>query len=113
VPAAIRFVSCEPLLEELGDLDLTGIAWTIIGGESGSKARPFALEWGERLAKRARAAGAAVFWKQLGAYVVSEGRMTDDGVWAWRAGLKDRHGGDMAEWPAHLRHREFPRPAVT
>ena len=45
VPAAMRFVSCEPLLEGLPDIDLTDIDWAIVGGESGSEARPFDIEW--------------------------------------------------------------------
>src|SRR6185312_10567507 len=40
IPAKIRFLSCEPLLEDLGELDLSGIHWVIVGGESGAKARP-------------------------------------------------------------------------
>lgn len=92
----------------MGIVDLSDISWTIIGGESGSKARPFAIEWGERLADRARRAGSKVFWKQLGAHVVSEHRVDDEGRWAWRAGLRDSHGGDPAEWPERLRIREWP-----
>ena len=104
VPARVRFVSAEPLLEDLGDVDLTWINWVIIGGESGPSARPFAIEWGERLAARSRNAGAAVFWKQLGSNPVEP---DVDGSWI-RIALKDRHGGDMSEWPADLTAREFP-----
>lgn len=111
IPARIHFVSAEPLLEDLGLVDLSGVDLTIIGGESGPKARPFAIEWGERLAKRARQFGSHVFWKQLGSYVVSVDRRTPDGQWAWRAGLADSHGGDMSEWPEHLRVREWPEMA--
>jgi protein gp37 len=45
VPAAVRFLSCEPLLSPLGRLDLTGIGWVIAGGESGKGARPMDLDW--------------------------------------------------------------------
>src|SRR5947209_9031445 len=44
-PAAIRFLSVEPLLENLGEIDLTGISWVIVGGESGPGARPIEKEW--------------------------------------------------------------------
>src|SRR6478735_9417786 len=44
-PAAVRFLSVEPLLEDLGEVDLTGIHWVIVGGESGHGARPLAAEW--------------------------------------------------------------------
>jgi protein gp37 len=47
--ATIRFLSCEPLLEDLGQLDLTDIDWIIVGGESGPKARPMELEWNKQL----------------------------------------------------------------
>lgn len=44
-PAAVRFLSIEPLLEDLGEIDLTGIDWVIVGGESGPGARPMRVEW--------------------------------------------------------------------
>lgn len=52
VPAVCRFLSVEPLLEDLGELDLTGISWAIIGGESGHKARPFRVEWAQSILRR-------------------------------------------------------------
>lgn len=108
VPAAVRFLSIEPLLEDLGEIDLTGIHWVLVGGESGHDARPCAVEWIERIVAQCRRAGVPVFVKQLGAYVVSEERMLD-GNWAWRAGLADRKGGDMDEWWSdQLRVREWP-----
>src|SRR5437667_2739371 len=48
-PAAVRFLSIEPLLEDLGPLDLTGIHWAIVGGESGPGARPMQLRWVEAI----------------------------------------------------------------
>src|SRR4051812_5204341 len=65
-PAAVRFLSVEPLLEDLGDLDLTGIHWVIVGGESGHGARPLAAEWVRSLRDRCRAAGVDFFFKQWG-----------------------------------------------
>jgi protein gp37 len=105
VPAAVRFMSGEPLLEDLGDIDLTGIRWVIIGGESGAKARPFAIEWGRRLAAQASAVGAATFWKQLGARPIARN--------GYRLDLADGHGGDMAEWPEEVpRVRDWPAVAA-
>jgi len=88
-PAAVRFLSLEPLLGPLPSLDLTGIGWVIVGGESGPGARPMQLEWAADIVGRARAAGAAVFVKQLGS----------------------RHGRrhhDIDTFPTELQIREYP-----
>jgi protein gp37 len=66
VPAAVRFVSAEPLLGPLGDLDLTGIDWLIAGGESGPGCRPMDPAWVEGLHDACRAAEVAFFFKQWG-----------------------------------------------
>jgi protein gp37 len=116
-PAAVRFLSCEPLL---GPVDLLkavipmgserghgltasyvhtggccvrfhGIDWVIVGGESGPGARPMALEWARSLVEQCSDAETPVFVKQLGS---AHGRSK---------------GGDMATWPAELRVREWPR----
>jgi len=65
-PAALRFLSVEPLLEDLGDFDLTGLHWMIVGGESGHGARPLAKEWVSALRDRCAAAGVRFFFKQWG-----------------------------------------------
>ena len=65
-PAAVRFLSVEPLLEDLGAIDLTGIHWVIVGGESGAGARPMQKEWVENLRDRCESAGVAFFFKQWG-----------------------------------------------
>lgn len=65
-PAAVRFLSVEPLLEDLGDFDLSGIHWVIVGGESGHGARPLAAEWVRSVRDRCRAAGVDFFFKQWG-----------------------------------------------
>ena len=52
IPAKIHFLSCEPLLESLGTLELTGIEWVIVGGESGQSARPMKEEWVIEIKKR-------------------------------------------------------------
>jgi protein gp37 len=65
-PASVRFLSVEPLLENLGPLDLTGIHWMIVGGESGHGARPLAPEWVRSLRDQCQIAGIPFFFKQWG-----------------------------------------------
>lgn len=64
--AKVRFLSCEPLLEELGTIDLTGIHWVIVGGESGPKARPMRKQWVVSLQNECIRQNAAFFFKQWG-----------------------------------------------
>jgi len=66
IPAKVRFVSFEPLIEDLGRVNLTGIRWVIIGGESGANPRPMNPEWAASLIGQAHTQGAAVFFKQQG-----------------------------------------------
>jgi protein gp37 len=68
VSSSVRFVSAEPLLEDLGVVDLTGIHWVIVGGESGPKARPMKHEWVLNLKDQCDAQGAAFFFKQWGGW---------------------------------------------
>lgn len=68
VSAKIRFLSVEPLLENLGDLDLTEIHWVIVGGESGAKARPMQKEWVEDIRIQCEEAEVAFFFKQWGGW---------------------------------------------
>jgi protein gp37 len=93
-PAAVRFISAEPLLGPLPSLDLTGIDWLIAGGESGPGSRPMDLDWVRDLIVRCRESGTAPFVKQLGALQTS--------------GPKDKKGGDWSTWPDDLRVREYP-----
>ena len=65
-PAAIRFLSIEPLLEDLGKIDLTSIDWVIVGGESGPGARPMHKEWVESIMVQCAEAGVPFFFKQWG-----------------------------------------------
>lgn len=100
----------------------------IVGGESGPQARPFDIEWARTTVRDCRAAGVPVFVKQLGAK--AHDRLSDDSGWITKTlaqwpemtrfhtkhpgqllhqiELIDRKGGDMSEWPADLRVREFP-----
>ena len=66
VPASVRFLSCEPLLGPMDSLNLEGIAWVIVGGESGPGARPMKPEWVESILKHCRQAKVAFFFKQWG-----------------------------------------------
>jgi len=104
--ARIRFLSIEPLLEPLGPLNLTGIHWGIIGGESGPGARQCSLDWIEGVAAQFRYQDVPVFVKQLGSKPVD-----------WNPSLgeyelypvRDHKGGNIAEFPVSLKIRQFPR----
>ena len=68
VPARVRFLSVEPLLEDLGPLDLRGIDWVIVGGESGPAARRMREEWALSVRDQCQAAGVAFTFKQRSAW---------------------------------------------
>lgn len=70
VPAYIRFASLEPLLEDLGTLNLNGIHWVIVGGESGPKARPMKQEWVLNIKRQCEEQHSAFFFKQWGRWGV-------------------------------------------
>ena len=88
IPAAVRFLSIEPLLEDLGDINLTDIDWVIVGGESGPRCRPSDPDWFRSLAQQCKASGSAYFMKQMG-------------------GVRDKRG-NLDDLPDDLRIREFP-----
>lgn len=96
VPATVRFLSVEPLLGPLPDLDLTGIHQVILGGESGPDARPLQLAWVRDVRDQCRKAGVAFYCKQLGS------------AWAEARGAHDHKGADPNEMPRDLRIREHP-----
>lgn len=96
VPASVRFLSCEPLLELLPELPLTGIDWLIVGGESGPGAREMRREWALDLLAQCRTAGVAFFFKQTGT------------VLAASLGIYGKGGHDLTGVPSTLRVREFP-----
>lgn len=135
IPAKVRFLSCEPMLEAIDlakacdwgsafDGGLPGIHWVICGGESGPGARPFCTEWAWELLLQCRRAGVRFFTKQLGSLPITSNanalEWPEETVFAddlldteWAAGgsvkLADKKGGDMAEWPEELKVQEFPR----
>lgn len=111
IQPGIKFLSIEPLHEEV-DLNLNDfvdmghkvkdlIDWVIVGAESGHdtgayRYRPCNLKWIEKIVDDCKEAGIPVFVKQLGTYLSKELK------------LRDRHGGDIDEFPEHLKIREFP-----
>ncbi len=131
-PAAVRFVSYEPALEDLESVDLEEIDWLIVGGESGPGARPFDISWARNTVHQCAAAGVACFVKQLGPQPYDSACDQRDDYWPGepfkpdcRYGavkafpgrekeyalshiLKSRKGGDMSEWPEDIRVRQFP-----
>jgi protein gp37 len=68
VPARVRFLSVEPLLEDLGEIELRGIHWVIVGGESGPRARRMDPAWVHQIKRQCDAAGVAFFFKQWGGW---------------------------------------------
>lgn len=77
-PARIRFLSIEPLLEHIGPINLAGINWVIVGGESGPGARPMNIQWVRDIHVQCKRTGVAFFFKQWGGVRKSEtGRALD------------------------------------
>jgi protein gp37 len=106
-------LSIEPQLEDLGELDLREFDWVICGGESGTKARPFHVEWAESILQQCRRYDVPFWLKQLGAagfYQGVELKLTDinkNGI-----PYMSRSGENWDRWPASLQHlkiREEPR----
>lgn len=93
--ARVKFISFEPLIGDVGVVDLHGIDWVIIGGESGAGARPCEEHWMHKIAVQASLAGAKVFVKQLGS------------VLAKQLGVSGK-GDDPNDLPRDLRIQEFP-----
>ncbi len=79
-PATVRFLSIEPLLGHLGELDLDGIAWVIVGGESGPKARELRLEWVRDIRDRCASEDVPFFFKQWGGPTPKAGGRELEGV---------------------------------
>lgn len=82
IPAAVKFLSCEPLLGSLADLDLEGIDWVIAGGESGPNYRVMDIEWARAIRDNCQAAGVPFFFKQWGGRAPkAKGRELDGRTW--------------------------------
>ena len=119
-PAAVRFISAEPLLGPINIspgsrfAHMSWLDWVIVGGESGRKARPCNVKWVLDIVKQCRDSLVPCFVKQLGSKPVEAGDKNDpwmsvessDGTRS--LGLHSSKGGDIDEWPEHLRVREFP-----
>jgi protein gp37 len=97
VSAPVRWVSAEPLLGPLHGLDLAGIDWLVVGGESGRGARRMDPGWARELRDRCTEAGVAFFFKQAGAVLARE----------W--GCTHSAGADLEEVPSEFRVRQYPR----
>jgi len=81
-PAGVRFLSIEPLIGSMGELDLTGLDWVIVGGESGPGARPMHANWVREIRDQCTAASVAFFFKQWGGLrPKSGGRELDGREW--------------------------------
>ena len=97
--ATVRFLSIEPLLGPIGEVDLTGIDWVIVGGESGPRARPMKIDWAREVRDQCLNAGIAFFFKQWG-------------------GIRPKSGGrdlDGREWndlPTAVASEHGPTPAI-
>lgn len=107
IPAVLRFLSCEPLLEDISDINLTGIDWVITGGESGNGVREFDLQWARSLQLTAKHYGAAFFMKQLGSEPVENGSPFPI-LYPQESGKQDRHGRSMVNFPADLQVQDVP-----
>jgi protein gp37 len=82
VPAHVRFLSLEPLLEDLGRIDLAGISWVIVGGESGAGARPMDVDWVRSIRDQCKQSDTAFFFKQWGGVrKKAAGRRLDGRLW--------------------------------
>jgi protein gp37 len=81
-PASVRFLSVEPLLEDLGPINLAGIHWVIAGGESGAAARPMGADWVRSVRDQCQDAGVPFFFKQWGGRSKKKtGRELDGRTW--------------------------------
>jgi protein gp37 len=98
--AEIKFLSLEPLLGPLENLNLKKIDWVIVGGESGSGARPMKEEWVLEIHEQCEEFGVPFFFKQTGSYLAKELK------------LKNRKGGNVQELPIRLQIRNFPMTRV-
>lgn len=108
--AAVRFLSCEPLLEDLGPLDLSGIDWVIVGGESGPRARPMHPRWAEKIRDQCIDQGIPFFFKQWGEWSPGSSRnrktdqamLTDGTMYSFPLKPKQKHLQGSGGWKPGL-----------
>lgn len=125
IPAAVRFLSVEPMLDAVrlsGKFytHATGVPgcaerrfdWVIFGGESGPGARPCNIEWIRDGVRQCRDAGVPAFVKQLGSRAMQMFQAFRSEPYLTPMILSDKKGGDPSEWPQDLRVREFPVRAL-
>ena len=96
--AKVRFLSIEPLLGPIPDLDLSGIDWVIVGGESGPRCRPMEIAWVLQIHAACQQQNVPMFFKQTGEKLARQLK------------LKSKKGTDASEWPAEWPARQFPLP---
>ena len=94
--AVTKFLSLEPLLGPLSGLNLNGINWVIVGGESGPGARPMLEDWVSQIRDQCNVVSVPLFVKQMG------------GSWAQVNKAKSKKGGNMSEWRTDLQIRDYP-----
>lgn len=95
--ASIKFVSFEPLLGPVGKVDLTGIHWAIVGGESGPRSRPMSADWATEIRDQCQAAKVAFFFKQWGGVrPKSGGRLLGGREWNQYPNVADRKSRELA-----------------
>ena len=89
----MKFLSCEPLLGQLPEINLQGIDWVIVGGESGRNARPIKAEWVQDIREQCLAATVPFFFKQWGGFNKKKaGRMLDGRVWDQTPVMPEQYG---------------------
>ncbi len=96
IDAEIRFLSLEPLLEDLGELNLTNIDWAIVGGESGHKARPMEASWAINIKEQCKEQNVAFFFKQWGTWGADNVKRSK------KANGRLLEGEEWNEYPAKL-----------
>ncbi len=94
IPAKVRFLSVEPLLEDLGEINLSGIHWVIVGGESGHGFRKMEQDWADRVIAQCREQGVSVFFKQWGGTSPNAGGCLINGI-------------EIKEWPNEQSLRQY------
>jgi protein gp37 len=105
VPVSVRFISCEPLLGPL-ELNLTGIDWVIVGGESGQKHRQMKLDWARDIRDQCQNSGVAFFFKQVGGRTPKAGgRLLDDKIWDEMPNAWNQHIQTWGSVPLKLARR--------